>query len=168
MIIPALLFFVFAAPLIMAAMKDATSMTIPNKVSLAMAAGFVLMIPFTWQGFPVLGEHLAVGAAFFAAGFAMFAFGWLGGGDAKLMAATALWFTWPDAVNYIMYTTLFGAVLAFGLLMGRKFIPVRILTAPWAYAMFKDETKMPYGLALAAGALMTLPNSAIFLAALGG
>jgi prepilin peptidase CpaA len=162
MILPALLFFVFAVPLVMAALKDATSMTIPNKVSLAMLGGFILMVPFTWQGFPELGEHLAVGLTFFAAGFAMFAFGWLGGGDAKLMAATAIWFTWPDAVHYIFYTTLFGAILAFGLIVGRKFIPVRVLTAPWAYAMFKDETKMPYGLALAAGALMTLPQSAIF------
>ena len=97
----------------------------------------------------------------------MFAFGWLGGGDAKLMAATALWWQWPDAAIYVLYTTLIGAALAIALMFGRKFIPVRILTAPWAYKMFKDEKKMPYGLALAAGALLTLPQSGLFMNAVG-
>lgn len=162
-----LLFFIFAVPLMVAAYKDATSMTIPNWISLAMIAGFVVMVPFTWQGLPELGTHLVVGGAFLAAGFAMFAFGWLGGGDAKLMAATALWMTWPDALQFILYTTLFGAALGLFLLIGRKFLPVRVLTSQWMYTMFKDETKMPYGLAIAAGGIMVLPKSAIFMAAIG-
>ena len=62
---------------------------------------------------------------------------------------------------------LIGAALAIALMFGRKFIPVRILTAPWAYKMFKDEKKMPYGLALAAGALLTLPQSGLFMNAVG-
>ncbi len=167
MIIAFFLFLIFSICMAMAAYKDATTMTIPNWISLAVIAGFCLTIPFVWQGFPILGEHLLVGTAFFAAGFAFFAFGWLGGGDAKLMAATALWWQWPDAVYYIFYTTLIGAALAIFLLVGRKFIPVSVLTSSWAYQMFKDEKKMPYGLALAAGALLTLPQSAIFKAAWG-
>ena len=97
----------------------------------------------------------------------MFAFGWLGGGDAKLMAATALWWQWDDAMIYVVYTTIIGGVLALALVFGRKFIPSRVLTAPWAYHLFRDEKKMPYGLALAAGALLTLPKSKIFLTSLG-
>jgi len=38
---------------------------------------------------------------------------------------------------------------------------------PWLYRMFKDETKMPYGIALAIGALVTLPKSQIYLSLLG-
>jgi prepilin peptidase CpaA len=167
MIVAFFIFFIFSILLVIAAYKDATSMTIPNWISLAMIAGFIVMIPFTWQGLPELGTHLAVGGAFLAAGFAMFAFGWLGGGDAKLMAATALWMTWPDALQFVLYTTLFGAALGLFLMIGRKFIPVRVLTSQWMYTMFKDETKMPYGLAIAAGGIMTLPNSAIFMAAIG-
>ena len=68
---------------------------------------------------------------------------------------------------YVVYTTVLGGLIAIGLLIGRKYIPVRILTAPWAHKMFKDEKKMPYGLALAAGALITLPQSAIFLSSVG-
>jgi len=158
---------IFASTMLMAAFKDATTMTIPNWISLALIAGFCVVIPFVWPGWEAFGTHILVGLSFFLAGFAMFAFGWLGGGDAKLMAATALWWQWPDAVVYVLYTTVIGCFLAIALMIGRKFIPVRILTAPWAYKMFKDEKKMPYGLALASGALITLPQSQLFLQAIG-
>jgi len=69
----------------------------------------------------------------------MFAFGWLGGGDAKLMAATALWWQWDEAVIYLIYTTMLGGALALILVFGRKFIPTRVLTAPWAYHLFREE-----------------------------
>jgi len=167
MIIAFFLFLIFSAFMAMAAYKDATTMKIPNWISLAMVAGFFVITPFVWQGFQVFGEHLLVGLAFFVAGFAMFAFGWLGGGDAKLMAATALWWQWSDATTYIVYTTLIGAALGLFLLLGRKFMPVSVMTAPWAYHLFKEEKNMPYGLALAGGAMLTLPNSAIFKAAWG-
>lgn len=158
---------IFASTMLMAAMKDATSMTIPNWISLAVIAGFFLVTPFIWAGWDVFAQHLLVGLTFFVAGFAMFAFGGLGGGDAKLMAATALWWQWDDATIYVLYTTVIGGVLAILLLFGRKFIPESVLTAPWAHHLFRDEKKMPYGLALAAGALLTLPKSAIFLRSLG-
>lgn len=167
MILAFIIVVIFASAMFMAAFKDATTMTIPNWISLFLIAGFFVVIPFVWPGWADFGTHLLVGLTFFAAGFAMFAFGWLGGGDAKLMAATGLWWQWLDAASYVLTTTLIGAALAFGLIIGRKFIPVRVLTAPWAYKMFKDETKMPYGLALAAGALLTLPQSQIFLRANG-
>ena len=150
-----------------AAFKDATTMTIPNWISLALLSCFFVIIPFAWPGWSEFGTHLFVGLTFFLVGFAMFAFGWLGGGDAKLMAATALWWQWPDAIIYIFYTTVIGAFFGLALMIGRKYIPVSILTSPWAYKMFKDEKKMPYGLALAAGALLTLPQSQLFLRAYG-
>jgi len=67
----------------------------------------------------------------------------------------------------MVYTALFGGVLTFGIIIGRKFIPVKIMTSQWAHTMFRDETKIPYGLALAAGAIATLPQSQMFRAALG-
>lgn len=158
---------IFASTMLLAAYKDATTMTIPNKISLALMASFFLVIPFTWPGWEGFGEHLLVGLTFLLAGFAVFAFGWLGGGDAKLMAATALWWQWDDVPLYVLTTTLIGAVIGLGLLFGRKFIPVRILTAKWSQQLFRDEKKMPYGLALAGGALITLPQSQLFLRTLG-
>lgn len=162
-----LIVMIFAGTMLTAAAKDATSMTIPNWISLAVIGGFILVTPFVWDSWSVFSQHLLVGLTFFLVGFAMFAFGWLGGGDAKLMAATALWWQWDDAIIYVIYTTMMGGVLALALVFGRKFIPERLLTAPWAYHLFRDEKKMPYGLALAAGALLTLPKSQIFLRSLG-
>lgn len=167
MLMTLIIVLIFAGTMLTAAAKDATSMTIPNWISLAVIAGFVIVTPFVWAGWDVFSTHLLVGLAFFAAGFAMFAFGWLGGGDAKLMAATALWWQWDDAIIYIFYTTMLGGVLALLLVFGRKFIPTKVLTAQWAHHLFRDEKKMPYGLALAGGALLTLPKSDIFLRSLG-
>ena len=167
MLLAFLIVAIFVSTMLLVAYKDATSMTIPNWISLALLAGFFLITPFVWQGLEVFGTHLLVGFAFFAAGFAMFAFGWLGGGDAKLMAATGIWWLWDDAFLYVSYTTIAGGILALFLLLGRKYIPVRVLTSRFAQQMLKDEKKMPYGIALAVGALLTLPQSAIFKAALG-
>lgn len=167
MILAFIIVVIFASAMFMAAFKDATTMTIPNWISLFLIGGFFAVIPFMWPGWTDFGTHLLVGLTFFLAGFAMFAFGWLGGGDAKLMAATGLWWQWVDASSYILTTTLLGAALAIFLMLGRKFIPASILQSPWAYKMFKDEKKMPYGIALAAGALITLPQSQIFLRANG-
>lgn len=167
-ILPFLIFFIFTIPQFMAALNDANAMKIPNRIPLIALFSFFLVIPFTWAGLPVFFEHLSVGLVMFVAGFAMFAFGWMGGGDSKLLASTAIWFTWSDIFTYTVYTTLFGGVLTLILVVGRAYIPVRILTTPWAQMMLKDEKKIPYGLALAAGAICTLPSSRIFTAALGG
>lgn len=153
--------------MIMAAIKDAAIMKIPNWISLATFGAFILIIPFTWTGLPDLGEHFLVGTAAFLAGFTMFALGWLGGGDAKLFAATAFWWTWADFITYFSYTAMLGGLLAILILIGRKYAPVWLSTAPWSYGLFKEQTKMPYGLALAAGALLTLPESEIWKTALG-
>lgn len=152
---------VFAAPLLAAACTDFWSMKIPNKVSLAMLAGFFLTLPLTWQGLPWFGEHMMVGLTFFAVGFAMFAFGWLGGGDAKLMAAVAVWFGWGDASNFVLYTTLFGAGLGILLLLSKTVIPVRLRTSELGMRLYQGDKDMPYGLALAAGALFIWPTSQI-------
>lgn len=167
MLLPALLFFLFATPQLMAALNDANAMKIPNRIPLIVLAAYFFMVPFTWAGLPVFLEHLTVGLVLFSVGFAMFAFGWMGGGDSKLLAATAFWFTWPDAFAYMIYTALFGGALTLFIMLGRSYIPVKVITSQWAQTMFKDETKIPYGLALAAGAIAVLPSSQIFKAALG-
>lgn len=167
MFLASVIFFFFSMPLLFAALKDATTMKIPNWVSLVMMAGFFLIAPFTWQGVSEFFTHIAVGLTFLFAGFGLFSVGKLGAGDGKLMATTALWLTWPDAMMFITYTALFGGLLAISLLVGRSFIPVRMMTSQWMYTLFRDQAKIPYGLAIAAGGICTIPNSAIYQAALG-
>ncbi len=160
-----IIFAIFIISMLTAAYRDALTMTIPNWVSIMVLLGFFLIVPFVWQGWPVFGEHILVGTSVFLFGFAIFAFGWLGGGDAKLMAATSFWWQWPDLLVYVVYTTLAGGVIAMFILFGRQFIPAHILTSKWLHRLIKDETQMPYGLALAFGAIVTLPQSEIFRAA---
>lgn len=164
MIIGLIVTLVFAAPLMAAACTDFWSMKIPNKVSLAMAAGFFLTLPLTWQGFPVFGDHLTIGLMFFLAGFVMFALGWFGGGDAKLMAAISLWFGWGDILPFILYTTIFGAFIGLFIMLSNNLIPIRLRTSELGMRLFQGGDDMPYGLALAAGALFVWPNSQIAMA----
>jgi len=128
MLLSFIIFAIFTLTMLTAAIKDASTMTIPNWVSLVLLGAFVVCFPFVWQGFPNFAEHMASGLAMFAIGFAMFAFGWLGGGDAKLMAATSFWWTFSDLALYVLFTTAAGGALGLFILLGRKFIPVRVMT----------------------------------------
>lgn len=158
---------IFAGCMLVAAVKDAMTMTIPNWVSVAVVAAFFVMTPFVWQGWPVFGEHLMIGTGAFVFGFVLFALGWLGGGDAKLLAATSYWWVAPDLALYVFYTTLAGGAMAITILLARRLIPSYMLTSPKLHHIIKEQTHMPYGLALAFGALATLPQSEIFKAAVG-
>jgi len=139
------MFAVFIFGMLYTAYKDATTMTIPNWVSLMILLAFFAVTPFVWQGWSIFGQHLLVGCTVFLFGFAVFAGGWLGGGDAKLMAATAFWWQWTDLLQYVFLTTIAGGVML--------------------HKLIKDETRMPYGLALSFGGVVTLLNSKIFEAA---
>ncbi len=139
-----------------------TSMTIPNWISLVLLAGFFAVAPFVLSSWSEFGLHILVGMTCFVLGVGMFALGWMGGGDAKLLAATSFWWVWSDLLVYLTFTAIAGGVLALFLIVGRQFLPVSVLTTDWMHRLFKDEKRMPYGLALAFGALMTLPRSEIF------
>lgn len=158
---------IFAGCMLAASWSDLTTMRIPNWISLALLAGFFLVTPFVWESWAVFGTHILVGLTCFTIGIIMFAMGQLGGGDAKLFAATSIWWVWADVMPYLMWTAIAGGVLAIFLILGRKYLPVRVLTTDWMHRMFKDEKKMPYGLALAFGAFATLPSSAIYLQSIG-
>ncbi len=165
MVIGFIIFAIFTFTMLFAARNDALTMIISNKISMLLLVCFFLIAPFVWQGWPIFGEHILVGLTVLVFGFTIFSLGWLGGGDAKLMAATAFWWQWSDLGLYIIYTTLAGGVIAMMILGGRAFVPADRLTAPWLHKLVKQEKNMPYGIALAIGALATLPQSEIFKAA---
>jgi len=156
---------VLVFPLLMAAagVRDAVSYTIPNWMPLALAGAFLVAAPLAGFGFAELGLHLGVGVLALAAGIVLFALGWLGGGDAKLFAAAALWMGWPDVVAFLAATALFGGGLTVFLILARKFAPPRLVGA-WPNELFQENADIPYGVAMALGALAVFPKSAIFLA----
>src|SRR3977135_2388764 len=110
----------FPALMAFAAASDLFTMTISNRVSLALAAGFVVLAMLSGMGLQDILSHLGAGAAVLAAAFGCFAMGWVGGGDAKVAAAAALLFGFGHLLNYLVYASLFGGALTLLLLQFRQ------------------------------------------------
>ncbi|MEI2385388.1 prepilin peptidase [Breoghania sp. JC706] len=155
------LFFVFPIIVVLAGISDLMTMTISNRFSLGLVAAFVVLVPFVTGWDPATwGSHLAAGAIMLAATFTLFAFGWIGGGDAKLAGAIALWLGMPHLIAFIVFTTLFGGALTLGLLGFRNIaIPHVAVRLPWVVRLHALEDGIPYGLALSAAALVLYPQT---------
>jgi len=154
---------IFPVLVIAAALRDATSYIIPNWISIALAAGFPLAALALGLPLAAIGLNLGIGAAALLIGMAMFALGWIGGGDAKLFAAAALWIGWPASITYLAVTGIGGGALALGLLglrsaYVRPFVP----TGPaWFARLAEPGENVPYGVAIAVGALAAFPACAL-------
>jgi prepilin peptidase CpaA len=157
------------AALIAAAGWDLASYTIPNLIPVALIAGFAAFA--LAAGLPIAGleMHLLAGALGLAIGFALFAAGYAGGGDAKLFAAACLWFGTADFLHYALAASLFGGGLTLALLMFRGLpVPMFLLKQGWITRLHDRQAGIPYGVALAAGAFAILPYTEVFRASLHG
>jgi len=165
-ILAAALILVLPAILLAAAVKDATSFTIPNWMSLILLAVFPLAGLAVGLPPQVLLAHAGAGAAALVLGLALFAFRLLGGGDAKLFAAVALWMGWEAAAPFLVGTLLAGGALSVGLILLRApLLRPYVLSGPaWFVRLAEPKEAVPYGLAIAAGALLAFPESS-FMAA---
>ena len=159
--------FLVAFPVAMAfaAANDLFTMKIPNKISLVLIVSFLAAALFTGMARDVFLTHVAIGAAVLVATFALFSLKMLGGGDAKLMAAGALWMGMDNIVFYLAYVTIFGGILAVAILAYRRLVPVASLALPgWAMRLHQDGSGIPYGIAIAASALLVYPQTIWFTA----
>jgi prepilin peptidase CpaA len=135
-------------------------MTISNRVSLALAAGFLVLAVASGMGAQDILMHVGAGAAVLLVAFGCFAMGWVGGGDAKVAAAAALWFGFAHLMNYLLYASLFGGALTLLLLQFREWpLPVSFAGQRWLARLHAKENRVPYAIALAAGALMIYPET---------
>jgi prepilin peptidase CpaA len=143
-----------------AASSDLFTMTISNKVSLALAAGFLVMALAIGMSPGEIGMHLAAAAAVLAVAFVFFTRGWVGGGDAKLAAAISLWFGFDHLLQYLLDAALLGGGLTL-LLLNFRLLPLPPYFERWAWITRLHEKKggVPYGIALAAAALMVYPDT---------
>lgn len=163
-----LLILLAAFPLLVlvAALKDAATYTIPNWISLALLAAFVpAAVVGWWAEIPlsVIGVSLAVGVAALLAGMGMFAMGWIGGGDAKLLAATALWLGLPGLAPFLFWTAMAGGALSMFLIAARRYraAPAGGGGEHWYSRLLTHGEPIPYGLAIAVGALAAFPYGAL-------
>ena len=165
----AAILLIFPGAMAFAAAMDLFTMTIPNRISLVLVAGFFCLAPFTGMDLQTAALHVAAGVAMLVFGFGCFAMGWIGGGDAKLFAATSLWFGFSMALLlYIAFATLLGGALTYFILMMRgRPMPVLLSGENWVQRIHRADSGVPYGIALAAGALLAYPDS-IWMTALAG
>jgi len=150
----------FPAMMAFAASSDLFTMTISNRVSLALIAGFAVMAFAAGMSSHDILSHIGAAAAVLAVTFTSFSRGWIGGGDAKLAAATALWLGFDQLMNYLLYASLFGGLLTF-LVIHFRFtpLPAALARQDWAQRLHRMDGGVPYGIALAASALLVYPET---------
>jgi prepilin peptidase CpaA len=148
----------FAALLIYAACSDVASLTIPNWVSIAMAALFVPAAFVANLALADIGMHLVFGFAVLVVGFFLFQANIIGGGDAKLLAATTIWTGFPAFAPFILGTAVAGGLLAVTLLAIRQFVPVSETTPSFVNHLLKKQNGIPYGVAIMFGGLIAIPS----------
>ncbi len=146
----AALLFVFPAAVIYAGATDLISMTISNRLTVGLVFAFVVLAVWSPMPLELVGNHVLAGLVSLAVGIGFFARGWIGGGDAKLCAATALWIG-----------TL--AILSFRSMP----ISTTILKMDWLARLHYRETGIPYGISLSAAGLMVYTKSFWFQGAWG-
>ena len=159
-----LLFF----PVLMAfaALSDLFTMTISNRISIALVVVFVPFAYFVGLSGQDIAIHLVCGFGVLVLTFGMFAFGWIGGGDAKLAAATAVWVGWQQLGVYGIYSAFLGGVLTLLILAMRKMpVPVAALRYTWIARLHDEHSGVPYGIALAVAGLIIYPDTGLWSAA---
>jgi prepilin peptidase CpaA len=150
----------FPALMAFAAASDLFTMTISNRLSLLLAGGFLVLAVASGMGLTDILLHAGAGAVVLAIAFLCFAMGWVGGGDAKIAAAAALWFGFAHLMNYLLYASLFGGALTLLLVQFRQWpLPYVLAGQPWLLRLHAKESGIPYGIALAIGALMIYPET---------
>ena len=154
--------------MIVAALSDVASLRIPNWLT-ALTAVLFFPMAFT-SGMPLqeFGWHVCAGVGLFFLGFAMFQAGLFGGGDAKLMAAAGLWFGTSQTMPFLVFTVLAGGAMA----LGYGLWSVLVMMVDFHVSENADGTprgfvstlkqitpKLPYGFALAVGAILAFPQT---------
>jgi prepilin peptidase CpaA len=163
-----LILTIFPGAMICAAATELFTMTLPNRLTLAMVVCFFVVASLVGLGWHAVGMHVGVALAALALTFALFMFGWIGGGDAKVFAASCLWLGPTASFTYSVYVTLIGCGLTLLLLLWRRRpLPVMLTSQGWLVRLHSPREGVPYGIALAAAGLLAYPATP-FVAALGG
>jgi prepilin peptidase CpaA len=154
---------VFPLLMIFAALADLFTMTIPNRVSLLLIAAYLLLALYLRLPLATVGLHVSCGLAMLALTFTMFQMGWIGGGDAKLAAATALWVGWPALFEYGLAASLIGGALTIAILALRHYeLPEKLLSVGFIAKLAEKNGGVPYGIALALAGLVIYPHTGVW------
>jgi prepilin peptidase CpaA len=160
------LILIFPLAMAFAASMDLFTMTIPNRISILLVVSFFLVVLIVSAPWGVVWRHLMIAGIVLVVAIAMFALGWLGGGDAKLLAAASLWLG-PDLfVSFLLNVAIVGGILALVLLRyrGIAVLPSWLASERWALRLHEKNGGIPYGIALGGGAMFVYPQTHWFFA----
>jgi prepilin peptidase CpaA len=160
MIVDAARWILFPTLMAFAASSDLLTMTISNRVQIILGVGFLALALAVGMPFMDILSHAGAGVTVLAVSFGFFVCGWIGGGDAKLAAASALWLGFDHLLAYLLYASLIGGGLTL-LLLQFRMVPLPALLAgqTWLERLHQKGGDIPYGIALAAAALMVYPDT---------
>lgn len=157
---------IFPGVMVFAAISDMLTMKIPNAVSLVLVVSFFVLAAAMGMQWSIIGGHALAAVLMLIVCFILFNVGWIGGGDAKLAAATALWLGFGLLPNYGVFASIFGGVLTLAILQLRRMAMDGPLSeTPWLARLREKNGGIPYGIALAAAGLMVYPETALWIAA---
>lgn len=150
-----------------AAATDIASMTIPNRIPAGLILLFAIAAAMGPLDLTAIGWHVGVGVAVFAATAGLFALGAFGGGDAKLMPSVALWLGPAATADFVLHTAVAGGVLGLGFILMRRLPhPAVASTQPWFARLMDPAGGIPYGIAIAYGAVATASRSPLIASVL--
>ena len=152
---------VYAFPLAMvyAVARDVAHYEVPNWLSVAIVIIFLILALWAGMRLSSIAWHLSVGGAVLVAGWFLFSRGVIGGGDAKLLAASTVWVGWPGLPVYLLAVALLGGVLAVALLVLRRFpVPASWQAKVWIRSLHAREEGVPYCVAIGLAGLWMFPN----------
>jgi prepilin peptidase CpaA len=160
MVIDLVRLILFPTIMAFAASSDLLTMTISNRVSIILVLGFLALALMSGMAPAEVLSHVGAGALVLVVAFGFFTRGWIGGGDAKLAAATAMWFGFGYLLNYLVYASLLGGALTL-MLIEVRLVPLPGLLAGqfWAQRLHRQDGDIPYGIALAGAALLIYPDT---------
>jgi len=159
---------VMPALLIVGGLHDLLTMKIPNWISGFLVLAFLPAALAVGLSPTEMAIHFGVGVLALLTGAGLFALRWVGGGDAKLMAAACLWFGFAGSGMFLLWTALMGGLLCLILLFARANLRPFVVAGPgWMSRLMEPRGDIPYGVAIAAGALLAWPASPLMLRFIG-
>lgn len=163
MIFSTIVLLIFPVLMVFAASSDLFTMRISNLLVLMLVVAFFIVALVVQMPVETILSNLGCAAGVLLVAFAFFAFGWIGGGDAKLAAATTLWLGLGLLLPYIVYSGLLGGALTLVLLAFRNLpLPAALQRIRWLDRLHDKKQGVPYGIALAIAAMLVYPQTVVF------
>jgi prepilin peptidase CpaA len=168
MVLDAARIILFPAAMAIAASSDLLTMTISNRISIALALGFAVLAPLAGMGLEGIAWQILAGGIVLGLGFLCHMRGWVGGGDVKLASAIALWLGFGRMIDFLLIASIFGGALTLLILGFRRApLPKLMQRVRWIGRLHDAGEGIPYGIALALAAMVIYPST-IWMKAIAG